>query len=80
VFFLAAVVAITMVLIVMVGSLLGMSMPFLLTRAGLDPASASAPLITSVADICGVLTYFSVASWYLDLPPVAQQVAALGLR
>jgi magnesium transporter len=64
----AVVVAITMVLIVIVGSLLGMSMPFFLTRAGLDPATASAPLITSVADICGVLIYFSVASWYLGLP------------
>jgi magnesium transporter len=67
----AVVVAITMVLIVIVGSLLGMSMPFFLTRAGLDPATASAPLITSVADICGVLIYFSVASWYLGLPAAA---------
>jgi magnesium transporter len=65
------VVALTMVLIVVVGSLLGMSLPFVLTRLGWDPAAASAPLITSVADICGVLIYFSVASWYLDLPGVS---------
>jgi magnesium transporter len=55
----------TMVIIVLWGSLLGMSLPFLLTRLGLDPATASAPLITSLADISGVLIYFSVASWYL---------------
>jgi magnesium transporter len=66
-----AVVAVTMVLIVVVGSVLGMSLPFVLTRLGLDPAAASAPLITSVADICGVLIYFSVASWYLGLPATA---------
>jgi magnesium transporter len=66
-----AVVAITMVLIVLVGSVLGMSLPFVLTRLGWDPAAASAPLITSVADICGVLIYFSVASWYLGLPATA---------
>jgi Mg/Co/Ni transporter MgtE len=33
------------------------------SRAGLDPATASAPLITSLADISGVLIYFSIATW-----------------
>jgi magnesium transporter len=61
----AVVVAITMVLVVMVGSLIGMSLPFLLHRLNLDPATASAPLVTSIADITGVLVYFSVATWYL---------------
>jgi len=61
------VVPVTMVLIVMAGSLIGMSLPFLLTRFGLDPATASAPLITSLADIAGVLIYFSIASWYFGL-------------
>jgi magnesium transporter len=62
-----AVVAFTMVLIVVVGSLIGMSLPFVFTRLGWDPATASAPLITSLSDISGVLIYFSVASWYLGL-------------
>ena len=61
------VVSITMMIIVMVGSIIGMSLPFLLTRFGLDPATASAPLITSISDICGVLIYFSIASWYLGI-------------
>ena len=55
------VVSITMVTIVLVGSLIGMSMPFVFTRLGWDPATASAPLITSLSDISGVLIYFSVA-------------------
>jgi magnesium transporter len=59
------VVSATMVTIVLVGSLIGMSLPFLLTRLGFDPATASAPLITSLADISGVLIYFSIATWYL---------------
>jgi magnesium transporter len=59
------VVATTMTIIVLVGSLIGMSLPFVLTRFGYDPATASAPLITSLADISGVLIYFSIASWYL---------------
>jgi magnesium transporter len=61
------VVPATMVLIVTVGSLIGMSLPFVLTRLGLDPATASAPLITSLADISGVLIYFSIATWYFGL-------------
>ncbi len=61
----AVVVAMTMVLTVLFGSLVGMSLPFLLTRFKMDPATASAPLITSIADIGGVLIYFSIATWYL---------------
>jgi magnesium transporter len=59
------VVTITMVIVVVVGSLIGMSLPFLLSKLKLDPATASAPLITSLADISGVLIYFSLATWLL---------------
>lgn len=59
------VVSLTMILIVMTGSLIGMLLPFIFTKLKLDPATASAPLITSIADICGVLIYFSVATWLL---------------
>jgi magnesium transporter len=62
-----AVVGMAMVCIVLVGSLIGMSLPFLLTRLGLDPATASAPLITSLSDISGVVIYFSIARWYLGV-------------
>ena len=61
----AVVVALTMVLVVIAGSVIGMSLPFLLQRLNVDPATASAPLVTSIADISGVLIYFSIASWYL---------------
>jgi magnesium transporter len=64
----AVVVALTMVLVVVFGSLVGMSLPFLLSRLKFDPATASAPLITSIADAAGVVIYFSVASWLLQLP------------
>jgi magnesium transporter len=55
----------TMVLIVLVGSMIGMLLPFLLTKLKMDPATASGPLITSLADISGVLIYFSLATWLL---------------
>ncbi|OQC43695.1 MAG: Magnesium transporter MgtE [Bacteroidetes bacterium ADurb.Bin028] len=59
------VLIITMVLIVITGSLVGLILPFIFTKFKLDPATASAPLITSIADICGILIYFSVAKWIL---------------
>ncbi len=58
----ALVVALTMVCTVMAGSLIGLSLPFLLSRFGFDPATASAPLITTIADVSGVLIYFAIAS------------------
>ena len=61
----ALVVALTMQLVVIVGSVIGMSLPFLLSRFNADPASASSPLITSIADGVGVIIYFFIASWLL---------------
>ncbi|MDR0418964.1 MAG: magnesium transporter [Prevotellaceae bacterium] len=63
----AIVVALTMVFTVVAGSLVGMSLPFIFTKFKRDPATASAPLITSLCDIMGVLIYFSIASWYFAL-------------
>lgn len=69
----AVVVAATMISIVMVGSLIGMLLPFVLHRLKMDPASASAPLVTSLCDIVGVLIYFAIATSYLSdrIPAVA---------
>ncbi|MCX2887537.1 magnesium transporter [Pseudomonas sp. LB-090624] len=63
----ALIVASSMVVIVLVGSLIGMSLPFLLSRFKLDPATASGPLITSIADAAGVLVYFGIATQVLDI-------------
>ncbi|CAN0529822.1 unnamed protein product [Ectocarpus sp. 12 AP-2014] len=64
----AIVVALSMVLIVMVGSLIGMLLPFILQRFNVDPATASTPLVTSIADASGVLIYFALATAILGLP------------
>jgi magnesium transporter len=58
----ALVVACTMLLVVMAGSLVGMSLPFMLHRFKLDPATASAPLVTTIADALGVVIYFAIAT------------------
>lgn len=57
------VVALSMLFNVMAGSMIGLLLPFVFTKLKLDPATASAPLITSIADITGVVIYFSIASW-----------------
>ncbi|NYS23623.1 magnesium transporter [Rhodobacteraceae bacterium 2376] len=67
----ALVVSLTMVLIVLVGSLIGMSLPFILSKFKLDPAAASAPLVTSLADAIGVIIYFAMATWLLDVSAAA---------
>jgi magnesium transporter len=63
----AIIVSVTMVIVVLFGSLVGMSLPFGLQKLNLDPATASAPLVTSIADIGGVLIYLTLATWYLGL-------------
>ncbi|CAJ36334.1 magnesium transporter [Methanocella arvoryzae] len=64
---LAVVIGLSMIAVVVIGSLIGMSLPFLLTRFHLDPASSSVPLVTSIADVIGVFVYLSFATWYLKL-------------
>ena len=61
----ALVVSIAMIVIVVVGSLIGLALPFILTHVGFDPATASGPLVTSIADIAGVLIYFGIAQAFL---------------
>lgn len=60
--------SLSMVLIVLAGSIIGMSLPFLLSRLRLDPATSSAPLITSICDAIGVVIYLSIAVAVLGQP------------
>lgn len=65
---LAMVVGFAMLAVVIMGAMIGMLLPFLLERLNMDPATASTPLITSVADVVGILIYFSIASAILTIP------------
>jgi magnesium transporter len=58
----AVAVGFTMVLVVLIGSLIGMLLPFILSHLKLDPATASAPLVMTLADASGVFIYFGVAT------------------
>ncbi|MFG6668169.1 magnesium transporter [Halomonas sp. HNIBRBA4712] len=61
----AVIVALSMVAIVLFGSLIGMCLPFVLERFKVDPATASAPLVTTLIDATGVLIYFTIATMIL---------------
>ena len=47
--------------VVTFGSTMGAMLPFLLRRAGLDPASASAPFVATLVDVTGLMIYFYAA-------------------
>ncbi len=55
-------VALSLVGVVLWGSMAGSMLPFLLRRAGFDPASASAPLVATLVDVTGLVIYFTIAS------------------
>jgi magnesium transporter len=57
----AATVSLSLVGVVLWGSLMGAMLPFLLRRLGFDPASASAPLVATLVDVTGLIIYFTVA-------------------
>jgi len=61
----ALVLILSMIGIVLIGSVIGMSLPFILNRLNLDPASASAPLVTSICDATGVVIYLCIAAQLL---------------
>lgn len=57
----AVTVGISLVGVVLWGTLVGSMLPFILRRFGFDPASASAPLVATLSDVTGLIIYFSVA-------------------
>jgi len=62
---LATAVSISLVGVVVWGTLAGSMLPFLLRKAGFDPASASAPQVATLVDVTGLVIYFSVANLIL---------------
>jgi magnesium transporter len=66
----AWVVGLSMFSIVLVANLLGVVLPFLLTRFKMDPAVASSPLITSLMDAIGLLIYFGIAALIIFSNPI----------
>jgi magnesium transporter len=56
---------VSLVGVVLFGSLAGSLLPFLLRAVGFDPASASAPFVATLVDVTGLIIYFNVAGFML---------------
>jgi len=57
----ALVVSLSLVGVVLFGNLSGSMLPFILSRLGLDPAVTSAPFVSTLVDVTGIVIYFSIA-------------------
>jgi len=61
----ALTIGLSVLAVVIWGTLSGAMLPFMLRRVGLDPASASAPFVATLVDVFGIVIYFSFASLIL---------------
>jgi magnesium transporter len=58
-------VGISLLGVVLWGTLSGSMLPFLMKRLGADPAASSAPFVATLVDVTGLVIYFSVAALLL---------------
>lgn len=61
------VVALTLISVAVLATAVGSALPFLFRLSKVDPALVSAPLVTTVMDISGVMVYFAVAHLLLRM-------------
>jgi magnesium transporter len=61
----AALIALTIVAIVVMGCVVGALLPLLLHRLGIDPATSSTPFIATLVDVLGLLIYMVLAQLLL---------------
>jgi magnesium transporter len=61
-------VGISVATVVAVGNLAGAATPLIFSYLKLDPAIVSAPLITTIIDVTGIIIYFEIARRILSVP------------
>ena len=59
-------ISLSLVLIVLWGTLSGSMIPFVLKRLKLDPATSSAPFVATLVDVTGLIIYFTIAGFFLS--------------
>ena len=58
-------IGLSLIGVVLWGSLVGAMLPFILRRFGADPASSSAPFVSTILDVTGLIIYFSFTTFIL---------------
>ena len=61
----ASVVGVSLIGVVMFGTISGSMLPIVLKRLGADPAVSSAPFVATLVDVTGVIIYFNCAYLFL---------------
>lgn len=61
----AVTIGLSLIGVVLWGTLAGSMLPFLLRRIGIDPATSSAPFVATLVDVTGLIIYFTIAGWTL---------------
>ena len=65
-FIIAFVVSLSMVFVVLIGSLIGLCLPFIFIKLKKDPTTSSVPLVASICDISGTFIYLFLATIILS--------------
>ena len=65
--FIAFIISLSIGMQVISSALIGAGLPMLVRKLGGDPAVAASPAITTAVDITGLLIYFTIASYALNL-------------
>jgi magnesium transporter len=60
------VVMISLIVVVLWGTIVGSMLPFVLRSLGADPATSSAPFVATLVDVIGLIAYFTVAALLLQ--------------
>jgi magnesium transporter len=58
-------VGVSLIGVVVWGTLSGSMLPLLMKKLGFDPATSSAPFVATLVDVTGIIIYFSAAVWFL---------------
>jgi magnesium transporter len=64
--FVALSISVSLVMVVLWGTLTGSMIPFVLKWLKLDPATSSAPFVATLVDVTGLIIYFTVAGLFLS--------------
>lgn len=64
-FWIALTIGISLIFIVLWGTLTGSMIPIILKKLKMDPATSSAPFVATLVDVTGLIIYFSIAALLL---------------
>lgn len=67
IFVVAAVISVSLLLVVIIAKFIGCTLPLLAHKVGLDPALMASPIISTIVDACAIVIYFNIATSWLGI-------------